>query len=81
VELARAAVGLCQDTDFLLLHGDALVVAADVLAAAGRMGDADEALDQARRLFRQKGCLAREKRVGTDVSRPHGPGRETSERT
>jgi class 3 adenylate cyclase/tetratricopeptide (TPR) repeat protein len=81
VELARAAVGLCQDTDFLLLHGDALVVAADVLAAAGRMNDADEALDQARRLYHQKGCVAREERVGTDGSRPDGPGRETPERT
>jgi class 3 adenylate cyclase/tetratricopeptide (TPR) repeat protein len=53
--IARESVALAAQTDFSWLHGDALVALATVLVAAGKDGDARSALEDALRLYEQKG--------------------------
>jgi hypothetical protein len=55
--LAREAVGLAEQTDWLKGHGDALVNLAEVLRLTGRTQDAAGALRQALRLYDHKGNL------------------------
>ena len=55
--LAREAVGFAAESDFLDSHGDALMNLADVLALAGRAEDAGAAIQEALRLYEQKGDL------------------------
>jgi ATP/maltotriose-dependent transcriptional regulator MalT len=55
--LARDAVALAERTDFLVLHGDALMALADVLRLAGRPGEAVPFVEEALRLYEQKGSV------------------------
>jgi tetratricopeptide (TPR) repeat protein len=55
--LARAAVAVAEQTDFLSQHGDALVELAHVLGAAGRAPEARDAVGKALGLYRRKGNL------------------------
>jgi tetratricopeptide (TPR) repeat protein len=56
-QLAREAVALAQDTDDINLHGDALMALAEVLRLAERPDEAAPFIDQALRLYEQKGNL------------------------
>jgi hypothetical protein len=56
--LARDAVGLAKQTDYLQGHGDALMDLAEVLRLASRTEDAADAARQALVLYDQKGNLA-----------------------
>ena len=56
--LAREAAALVEVTDEPAFYGDALVDLALVLRAAGREGEAVEALERARELYAQKGATA-----------------------
>jgi class 3 adenylate cyclase/tetratricopeptide (TPR) repeat protein len=55
--LARAAVAVAEQTDFLSQHGDALLELAHVLGAAGRAPEARDAVGKALGLYRRKGNL------------------------
>jgi tetratricopeptide (TPR) repeat protein len=54
--LAREAVTIVADTDYLALHGDALVHLARVLHAAGRVDEAIAAARKAAELYERKGA-------------------------
>jgi class 3 adenylate cyclase/tetratricopeptide (TPR) repeat protein len=56
--LAREATQLAAPTDYIDVHGRACADLADVLRLAGRPDEAATALDEAIRLFEQKGNLA-----------------------
>ena len=56
--LAREAVAIAERTDALNLQGDALCDLAEVLAAAGRPGEATAALEQALERYERKKNLA-----------------------
>ena len=62
--LAREAVSLAGQTDFLNLHGNALLDLATVLRHSRRLGDAAAAADAANALYERKGNL-----VGADAAR------------
>ena len=53
--LAREAVALASETDFLVLHADALMDLAEVLRVAGREDEATPVVEQALELYEQKG--------------------------
>ena len=55
--LAREAVGLVEQTDFLDLQASALLALADVLAASGRSGEAPALIELARGIYERKGNL------------------------
>ena len=55
--LAREAVLNLSTTDMIVFHSTALVTLGDVLRAAGRAPEAEEAFRQALGLYRQKGSL------------------------
>lgn len=57
-QLAREAVALCETTDFKALHGEALMDLGEVLRLEGRTEEATEAVEEALRLFDEKGALA-----------------------
>ena len=57
-QLAREAVALCESTDFQALHGEALMDLGEVLRLEGRTEEATEAVEEALRLFDEKGALA-----------------------
>ena len=57
LRLAREAVALAQDSDFLPAHADALADLAEVLRLAGREDEARAALEEAIVLYEQKGNL------------------------
>jgi hypothetical protein len=52
--LAREAVALADETDFLVLRGDAYLDLAEVLLASGREGDARAAVERALEFFERK---------------------------
>ncbi len=56
--LAREATAIIENTDALNLQGDALCDLAEVLAAAGRTGEAADALEQALERYERKKNLA-----------------------
>ena len=56
--LAREAVAVAETTDLLNTRGDTLADLGEVLALAGRPGEAAEVYDQAAELFRRKGNRA-----------------------
>ena len=60
---AREAVEILSTTDMIVFHAEALLTLGDVLRAAGRASEADEAFEQALDLYRQKGSL-----VGVDIA-------------
>jgi class 3 adenylate cyclase/tetratricopeptide (TPR) repeat protein len=55
--LARAAVAVAEQTDFLIHRGDALLELAQVLGAAGRAPEARAAVGRALDLYQRKGNL------------------------
>jgi len=55
--LAREAVALAAETDFLVLRADALMDLAEVLRAAGRDDEAVPCVEQALELDEQKGNI------------------------
>jgi len=61
--LAREAVRLAAQTDFLVLHGDALVDLAEVLALAGRARECVPVLEEAVRLYERKGNVVSAERA------------------
>ena len=61
--LAREAVRLAAETDFLGLHGDALVDLAEVLVLAGRTRESVPALEDAVRLYERKGNVVSAERA------------------
>jgi DNA-binding SARP family transcriptional activator len=61
--LARAAVALAEHTEFLLVHANACRDLGEVFHLAGRLGDARLALEEALRLYQQKGDLVSAKRM------------------
>jgi tetratricopeptide (TPR) repeat protein len=62
-QLAREAVRIVEPTDWLNLRGDALVDLAEVLRLAGRPAEARAPLEEAIRLFEQKGNVVAEQRA------------------
>jgi DNA-binding SARP family transcriptional activator len=52
---AREAVALAEQTDFLVVHADALAALAEVLRLGGRPAEADPVLGDALRLYERKG--------------------------
>ena len=74
--LAREAVALAAETDFLNLHGDALGRLAEVLRHAGAPGEAAQAAAEAVELYTAKGNTVAAARVGAGAPlRPVGsPG-------
>jgi DNA-binding SARP family transcriptional activator len=65
--LAREAVALAAETDFLVLRGDALMDLAEVLRAAGRETDAVPFVEQALELYEQKGNVVAAERAGASL--------------
>jgi hypothetical protein len=59
----RDAVALAADTDELDLQAEGQVVLAEALRAEGRPGETAAALDQALRLYEEKGNLVSAARV------------------
>ena len=53
--LAREAVALAAESDFLVLRGDTLMDLAEVLRLVGRPSEAVPAVEEALRLYEQKG--------------------------
>ena len=69
LEIMGAALRLCEETDWLDSHGDALADLGSILQAAGRIDEARAAYAQALGLYETKGNLAAaglvRRRVGT----------------
>jgi tetratricopeptide (TPR) repeat protein len=61
--LARAAVAVAEQTEFLLVHANARRDLGEVFRLARRPGDARLAFEEALRLYRQKGDLVSAKRM------------------
>jgi class 3 adenylate cyclase/tetratricopeptide (TPR) repeat protein len=57
LRLGREAVDLASGTDFISMHGDALVGLAEVLRVAGSPSESNEAAEQALALYEAKGDL------------------------
>jgi class 3 adenylate cyclase/tetratricopeptide (TPR) repeat protein len=57
LRLGREAVDLASGTDFVSMHGDALVGLAEVLRVAGSPSESNEAAEQALALYEAKGDL------------------------
>jgi class 3 adenylate cyclase/tetratricopeptide (TPR) repeat protein len=57
LNLAREAVEVAAETDFLWMHGDALVALAEVLRVAGSLQESMDAAEQALALYEAKGDL------------------------
>jgi DNA-binding SARP family transcriptional activator len=55
--LAKAAVALAEQTDYVLFHANALLDLAEVMCLAGRPGKAEVPREEAVRLFERKGNI------------------------
>jgi tetratricopeptide (TPR) repeat protein len=66
--LAREAVRLAANTDFLAMHAGALLALAEVLRLADRSSDAAAALREALELFRQKGNVVAAARAESSLA-------------
>ena len=67
--LAREAVALAADSDFLGLHADSLMDLAEVLRLAGRPEEANAAAEEALRLYGEKGNVVSAARAGALIER------------
>jgi ATP/maltotriose-dependent transcriptional regulator MalT len=72
-ERAREAESLAADSDWLCLHGDALLDLADVLRCAGEDPGARNAADAAHRLYQRKGDLASADRAAAFIRKVADP--------
>jgi hypothetical protein len=70
--LAREAVRLAAQTDFLVLHGDALVDLAEVVGLAERGRERLPLLEEAVRLYEQKGNVVAAERARSRISAERG---------
>ena len=61
--LAREAVALASETDFLVLHGDALMDLAEVLRTAGSEAESVPVVQEALQLYEQKGNVVAAERA------------------
>jgi DNA-binding SARP family transcriptional activator len=71
--LAREAVRLSEQTDFLAVRGDTLMDLAEVLRLGGRVDEARAPVEEALRLYEAKGNVvsaARARRLLTDTAEP-----------
>ncbi len=57
LELARDAVSLADETDYVILRGDALLALAEVHGAAGKGSEANDSSAEALRLYEAKGDI------------------------
>jgi tetratricopeptide (TPR) repeat protein len=75
--LAREAVALAGRTEFVTMHGDALLDLGEVLRFAGRTDEAAEVAEHAARLFREKGNVVSAERADMFLAElgpvPHRP--------
>jgi hypothetical protein len=71
-ELSAEAVALAETTDFLVVRADALADRAEVLFAADRAEEGEEASQQAFSLYEQKGAVAAEERARRHLSLERG---------
>jgi tetratricopeptide (TPR) repeat protein len=74
--LAREAVALAEQTDFLIVHGDALSDVAEILLRAGRSAEAGPVVEEALALYAAKGSVAsaaRARALLADAAPPHAP--------
>jgi DNA-binding SARP family transcriptional activator len=67
--LAREAVALAEQTDFLVVHGDALMILADVLRLGDRADEAVPVVEKALRLYEQKENLVSAARAHAALER------------
>jgi ATP/maltotriose-dependent transcriptional regulator MalT len=78
--LAREAVAFAAESDFLDIHGDALMALADVLRLAEQPSEAATVVAQAVELFEQKGNVVSAARAGSLLANvlphPRGVGRD-----
>ena len=65
--LAREAVALAAETDFLVLRADALMDLAEVLRVAGRGDEAARCVEQALELYEQKGNVVGAERARSSL--------------
>jgi class 3 adenylate cyclase/tetratricopeptide (TPR) repeat protein len=72
--LAREALGLVEQTDMLQIHGDTLLDLADVVDAAGREGEAGDALKEALALYERKENVVSAARARERIGRLAVPG-------
>jgi class 3 adenylate cyclase len=71
--LARQAVALAEETDFLVVRGDALMDLAEVLRLGGGSDEVLPVVEQALRLYEEKGnvvAAARARALAADVAAP-----------
>jgi tetratricopeptide (TPR) repeat protein len=66
--MAKEAVKLAAQTDWLDQHADALLDLAEVVRRAGRSDEADSLIEEALALYRQKGNLVAAERAGALLS-------------
>ena len=67
--LARQALELVTPTDFLVLHGDALVDLGEVMLAAGRKEEGTDAIAGAIERYERKGALTAQRRASGVLAR------------
>jgi len=68
-QLARDAVALAEQSDFLDLHGNALMDLSEVLWIRGRSAEATTAAESALAIFRRKGNRVSAKRARAAAKR------------
>jgi tetratricopeptide (TPR) repeat protein len=71
--LAREAVGLVQQTDYLLFHAGALLDLAEVLRLAGRPEEAEAPRAEAIRLFERKGNIVAARKARATLAKVGAP--------
>jgi tetratricopeptide (TPR) repeat protein len=67
--IAREAVALAEQTDFLVVHGDALAGLAEILRSGGRLAEAAAVLGDALRLYERKGNVVAASRAAALLER------------
>ena len=72
-ELARDAVALAAQTEYIDLRGDSLLALGEVLQLAGRRSEAAEAMRSALALWEAKGNVAYARRTGSLLAGVGGP--------
>jgi class 3 adenylate cyclase len=69
---AREAAALAEQTDFLVVHGDALAGLAEVIRLGGRAEEADTVLREALRLYERKGNVVAARRAAARLGERAG---------
>jgi hypothetical protein len=66
-ELAREAIAFVEQSDFLPVHAGALMDLAEILLLAGRPGEVGPAVEEAIRLYEQKGNVVAAAKARTQL--------------